>query len=118
MAGAWEKRVARRQDRRSSTQIANPHWGFDLLQDDEYQMLWLDAALQPEGRRVPEPEYDEKGNYKPSKYVKELLQSFDPNEKYGTQGGGDDARRALGPPARLHRRLPEPADARAPRRRP
>ena len=86
MSGAWEKRVLGGKIG-IVDQIANPKWGFDLLQDDEYQMLWL-AQLCNEKDTIPEPEYDEKGNYKPSKYIKELLQSFDPNEKYGTQGGG------------------------------
>ncbi len=87
MSGAWEKRVLGGKIG-IVDQIANPAWGFDLLQDDEYQMLWLAQLCNPKDT-IPEPEYDEKGNYKPSKYIQELLQSFDPNEKYGTQGGGD-----------------------------
>ena len=87
MSGAWEKRVLGGKIG-IVDQIANPAWGFDLLQDDEYQMLWLAQLCNPKDT-IPEPDYDEKGNYKPSKYIQELLQSFDPNEKYGTQGGGD-----------------------------
>ncbi|HWK26540.1 MAG TPA: Calx-beta domain-containing protein, partial [Solirubrobacter sp.] len=86
MSGAWERRLLGGKTG-ILDQIANPKWGFDLLQDDEYQMLWL-AQLCNERDTIPEPEYDKNGNYVPSKYIKELLQSFDPNEKYGTQGGG------------------------------
>ena len=51
-----------------------------------------DAALQPEATspsRPPDPDYDEDGNFIPNAYVQEILQSGDPNEKYGTQGGGN-----------------------------
>jgi Calx-beta domain len=91
MSGAWEYRVAGGKSA-ILDHVANEQLHFDQLDDDEYQMLWLMQLCRPKPKPedIPEPEYDDKGNFIPPPFVKELLQSYDPNEKSGTQGGGGE----------------------------
>ena len=58
VSGAWEMRVAKGHTA-ILDQIANPKLGFDLAQDDEYQLLWLMqlCADRPDPDDAPEPEY-------------------------------------------------------------
>ena len=83
MTGAWERAVAGGHfgdlDR-----IANTQLGFDEFQEDEYQILWLAQLCNPDHGK-PDPN----ANWRAVPARKEVFQSRDPNEKYGTQGGGD-----------------------------
>ena len=103
----WENRVT--LGKSGILDSVNGAYGFEPGQDDEFQLLWLMQLCNPKDD-VPEPAMTDKGNDIPQPVLKELLQSNDPNEKSGTQGGGAAARGALRHAAALRRRVPEPAE--------
>ena len=87
MTGAWEHAVAGGHFG-DLDQIANTALGFDEFQDDEYQILFLAQFCNPDHGK-PDPNADPAGNWRAVPARKQIFQSHDPNEKYGTQGGGD-----------------------------
>lgn len=89
MSGAWELRVAKGPSAILDN-VANPKFRFYPEQDDQMQLLWLMQLCTERDKPsdAPDPEYDKDGNFIPPPFVKELLQSNDPNEKGGTPGGG------------------------------
>ncbi|MDA0180907.1 hypothetical protein OJ997_11430 [Solirubrobacter phytolaccae] len=89
MSGAWEMRVAGGPSAVLDN-IANTKFNLYPEQDDEWQLLWMMQLCTEHDKPVeaPDPQYDKDGNFIPPPFVKELLQSHDPNEKAGTPGGG------------------------------